>query len=568
MYSLGEEHRLITYDDKQPEANRKFRRHLQGKYPSLDALNQVWDTKFKSWDDVTMMPKELIDVLKLEDGGPPRFESRRFLEHLFADKHAFLADYWRRLDSRAEVGIHVGWDLWMGRGYDYWLLSRSLDGMCGYPGPQNQYIRSFFQKPLGCWYHYCAGSVEDVRWTPWQMLISGMRGFGWYTLGPQRWWAATTADMRLASDFAASKDEFRDAGDLGDVLSQARFQDNQVAVHYSQDSMHTLGFGPGNLSWVHWSFINLFYDHGVPFKFVSYEEVAKGELARRRYRVFLMPSSVSLSPEEAKAIRDYAAQGGVVWADRMPGTHDQFGRPAATPALAELFAKGSPNALLAGIGNYSYDRNVDRTDAARAVMEEVVRLGGLEPVADSRRPDGRKATGIWQSGWECGNQRYVALAKDWQQADSSVEPVSITFPRPAHVYEMRQGEYLGHTNKINAELAPCLGRVYALLPYQARGLDARLAAPPERGKDLIIDLAVEADGEIGPGDIHLIRIAAEAPDGKELRSLRKFAVIRGGRGQIRLPLAYDDPAGSCAVKLKDQSTGKETQVKYQLPEEP
>ena len=309
MYSLGEEHRLITYDDKQPEANRKFRRHLQGKYPSLDALNQVWDTKFKSWDDVTMMPKELIDVLKLEDGGPPRFESRRFLEHLFADKHAFLADYWRRLDSRAEVGIHVGWDLWMGRGYDYWLLSRSLDGMCGYPGPQNQYIRSFFQKPLGCWYHYCAGSVEDVRWTPWQMLISGMRGFGWYTLGPQRWWAATTADMRLASDFAASKDEFRDAGDLGDVLSQARFQDNQVAVHYSQDSMHTLGFGPGNLSWVHWSFINLFYDHGVPFKFVSYEEVAKGELARRRYRVFLMPSSVSLSPEEAKAIRDYAAQG-------------------------------------------------------------------------------------------------------------------------------------------------------------------------------------------------------------------------------------------------------------------
>ncbi len=123
-----------------------------------------------------MLSPEIIDMQKVPQN-PIDFINRRFMEKLFADRHAYLAEYIRKVDPKANVGIHCGWDLCMGRGYDYWLLSKGMESMIAYGGSQVQYIRSFFRNSYGCWYHYNLGNHDDVRWTPWSMLISGMRGF-------------------------------------------------------------------------------------------------------------------------------------------------------------------------------------------------------------------------------------------------------------------------------------------------------------------------------------------------------------------------------------------------------
>ncbi len=133
---------------------------------------------------------------------------------------------------------------------------------------------------------------------------------------------------------------------MGDLLSRTRYRDDQVAIHYSQDSFQA---GVANLTWIHQSFINLLYDAGVPFKFVSYEQLAQNELMEKKFPLLILPHSISLSEAEEKAIRAYVENGGVVWADVIPGTFDNFGRSLPKSRLADIFSDMKDEMIPGGI---------------------------------------------------------------------------------------------------------------------------------------------------------------------------------------------------------------------------
>lgn len=592
FYSLGEEHFMLMGSSEHPEVNARFRKYLQQKHGTLERLNEVWGTGYSSWDDVHMLSPHIVDTLKIEQG-VIQHENRRFMEHLFTAKHAYLAERLRELDPEGMMGIHAGWDLWMGRGYDYWLLSRALDAMMGYSGPQNQYMRSFCERHFGCWFHYNMGSVHDVRWHPWYMLMSGAHGFGWYTIAPQIW-GATTADMQLSSDWEACKDEIRDVGDIGDLLVKAEYQDDQVAVHYSQDSYHTgmIGLGINNLSWVHQAFTNLLFDAGVPHRWVSYEQLANGEVTPERFKVLILPHSRSMSAAEVARVRAYVEAGGLLWADEIPATHDESGRKLEQSALADLFAglsteplsgpttrgqtpmppatievgkHGRGTVVLAPIGNYNYDRNVGEDLVAQQTLTTVVNGAGVQRVARVTDADtGLPANGVWCAGWRAGAQRYIVVARDWQLADRAPARVRIELDEPGHVYEMRSGEYLGQVGVIPAELHVARGRVYAILPYRVEGLTADIRNEAVPGSDLVCRLQVQTDGRVGSDDIHLARCRVAGPDGEEVVCLRRNVELRGGRGTLRIPIAYDDAPGEWTVNLQLQGCGTESLVTYSL----
>jgi len=568
FYSLGEEHYLLLSGSRHPLAVERFQEWLRGRYGTLERLNQVWNAEFSAWDQIPMVKPEIVDVMKL-DFGVQSFESRRFMEHLFARKHADLAAYVRKVDAHAAVGIHVGWDLWMGRGYDYWLLSRGMESMIGYGGVQNQYIRSFFENYYGSWWHYALGSHDDARWHPWYMLLSGARGFMWYTQAPQLW-GATTGDLHPSSDWQAAAPEFTAAARAGDLLARTDYVQDQVAIHYSQDSMQA-GVGPA-LSWLHNSFVNLLFDGGVPFHFISQEELAQGKA--RGVPLLVLPSSISLSPGEVAAIRDYVRQGGVVWADAVPGTHDQFGRRLPQSQMAGLFAELEERTLAGGRslrvsrdgrivlgapGNYLYARNVGEHRPVQELLDAVVDLAGVQRVGRVLdAADSGAANGVWLAGYRRGAQRYLVAGKDYQVVDRKPALVDIAFDGPAHVYEARSGRYLGHCRTVRDTLEPTRGKLYALLPYRVRGLRARTGWWPRRaipGRDLVVRVKLLTTGSVGPDDLHLLRVAVTGPDGTELTALRRLAPIRGGAGDVRLPLAYNDRAGRYTIRMHDSATG-------------
>jgi len=577
FYSLGEEHFCTKRSCQSPTCTARFQEHVREKFGTIEKLNEVWGTKFASWDEVTMLTPEVVDMQTIHFD-PVRFENRRFMERTFAARHAYLAQYFRNVDPLAEVGIHVGWDLWMERGYDYWLLSKGMESMIGYEGPQNQYIRSFFKNSYGCYYHYSIGSHENVRWSPWYCLLSGARGFIWFCLQPGGSYAANTSDLHLGSDFQASASEYVAAGNAGDLLARTTYAQDQVAVHYSQDSFQA---GVKDMTWIHKRFINLFFDAGVPFRFVSYEQVADGVLLKRKYRAVVLPHSISLSDGEVKALRQYVQEGGVLWADIMPGTYDNFGRSLPASQLADLFAGleevtindgtyeigkvGRGTVILADIGNYNYDRNVGHHRQAQALLDRVIEIGGIERVARvTDWQSGQPANGIWTAGYRQGGQKYVIACKDYQIADRGASNVRIAFGKREYVYEMRSGRYLGHTDQVHDRLEPTRARIYSVLPYNVIRLEGATTGKVARGRDLVLKVSLVTVGNVGAEDMHLIRTSVTSPQGQEVIALRRLTSIYGGTGEIHLPLAYDDPAGDWNVTLRDSATGITCKVPFTL----
>jgi hypothetical protein len=569
FYSLGEEHIMGVRSSRLPEVTRRFQAYLKDKYQNVEALNSAWGTAYTDWEQVRMLESSIVDMQTIRFDAL-ELDNRRFMEHLFADKHAFLADWIRRAVPGAQIGIHTGWDLWMGRGYDYWLLSRAMDCMMTYEGPQRQYARSFFKNSYGNWYHYQLGAIGNVRWSPWVPLLSGARGVMWYALTPDRW-GALASDMRLSGDFAASAEEFRQAGRIGQLLSRMNYQDDQVAIHYSQDSFQR---GVANMTWIHQTFINLLFDRGVPFKFYSYQQVADGLLLKNHPKLLILPHSFSLSDGEAEAIRKYVRNGGTLWADVEPGIYSDRGPKLKHSQLADLFENLKPRTIangptihtgsvgkgrvvLADPGAYNYQRGIGEATSEINLIKWLISKAGIQPIARLQlQKSHQPANGIWTAGYRRGGQRYVLVTKDYHLADQTPSRVTLDFNEPGYCYNIREGTYLGHGQKFDQELPATTGEAYAILPYRVEGLEIQEKQSAQPGRDLVLTVRIKAEGgDIKPDDVHLIQVSAHAPDGVEVIALRRLIALPGGKGEIRLPIAFDDAPGQWTVTLRDAASG-------------
>jgi hypothetical protein len=366
---------------------------------------------------------------------------------------------------------------------------------------------------------------------------------------------------------------------IGDLLARTEYVQDQVAIHYSSDSLWR---GVLDMSWVHNGFVNLFFDAGVPFRFVSYEQLGDGELLKKKYPLFVMAHSISLSAKEAQAIREYLGQGGVVWADLVPGEYDNFGRKLKESPLADLFSDlkevtlpggkklkigqhGRGRVVLGDIDNYAYDRNVGSHIPTQNLLDRVIELAKVNRVARVvDQKTGTLANGVWTAGYRQGRQRYVLTTKDYQLADRAKAAVEIKFGREGHIYDVREGKYCGFADRVATELEPTYGKVFSVLPYRVRKIRAERRGQAKRGEDLVLSVTLVADGTIGQNEKHYLRVSVTGPEGKEVKALRRFVGIAAGKGEIRLPIAYDDPPGRWTIGLKDTATGIECRVPYFL----
>jgi hypothetical protein len=120
-------------------------------------------------------------------------------------------------------------------------------------------------------------------------------------------------------------------GGVGRLLMESERQGDGIALHYSMASVHAAtitgnepergrsaigrDFSADRDGWV-----RVLKDLGLQFDFVAYEQVEKGMLSK--YRVFILPFSMALSPAEAASIRRFVEDGGILVADAAAGLMD------------------------------------------------------------------------------------------------------------------------------------------------------------------------------------------------------------------------------------------------------
>ncbi len=354
-YFVGDEGSLTSYGDAvdfdwSPQTLADFRAWLQQEYGKVSALNREWHTNFKDWGEV--VPSTTEEARK-SGNFAPWADHRTFMEITFARAYQTVRDAVVQGDGDAHIAVSGTQATNAYDGADWSRLDRVIDDFLSYDGGNQWDMHRSFAKPdamIGFWTGYGSHglAVQNAIWTAAVHNVLYPNVFWMYSfLNPDLTYSQSARDMGVA--FKSLKFE-----GIGKLLMESARQQDGIAIHYSMPSIHGasilgyhqrneddedeaqkktgLSFPANRDGWV-----RVVKDLGMQFDFVSSEQLEKGKLTNGRYKVLILPLSLALSQDEAKAIEAFVQAGGVVVADAAVGVMDQHCAWQQTGLLNELF---------------------------------------------------------------------------------------------------------------------------------------------------------------------------------------------------------------------------------------
>jgi len=425
FYSLGDETGIADlaafWDfDFSDHSLAGMRVWLKERYGTLSALNRQWGTDFSRWDFV--IPMTTNEAMKRADENFSSWaDYKEWMDISYARALKTGADAIRSVDPDACVGIGgaqtPGWG-----GYDYARVTQALTAIEPYDiGNNIEIIRSLNPGMAVVTTSFASGPWEKHR--VWYELLHGNRGL---ILWDDKAEYVTQEGVagRRGQEAEPYYNEIRNG--IGALLINSQRLADPIAIHYSQPSMRTewmLAQKPKGEAWVQRtssseykdsnflrlreSWCRLIEDQGLQYKFVSYEQVERGELLRGGYRVLILPRSSSLSEEEGGAIREFVRQGGVVLADGEPGAFDEHSRKLEKPLLADLFGgtragpvttnpfgRGKAIHLNVDLLNYHQLRLTEKEGELYRLVGGLLSASGVRPQFTVRDESDRPVVGV------------------------------------------------------------------------------------------------------------------------------------------------------------------------------
>ncbi len=141
-----------------------------------------------------------------------------------------------------------------------------------------------------------------------------------------------------------------------------------------------------------------------------------------------------------------------------------------------------------------------------------------------------------------------------------VLPYALVLPEARHVYDVRQGAYLGEVERIEGQALRGVAQLYALLPGRVTGLAMQGPQTAQPGEALEFALSLQAEGGLPEG--HVLRVEVQAP-GESAEDRYWYArnlTTAAGRASFVLPLAANDPEGAWTITARDVISGEQATV--------
>jgi hypothetical protein len=286
----------------------------------------------------------------------------------------------RTVDPGARAGLSGTQAPAAGNGMDWWRLSQAFSFYHSYNTAWSEEMRRSFRKSTGVmtspYYAGYWGAGRGLEHNVWWCLLNDTTSISAWTTS-----LFFYGDLSFSEAGRDTRDYINELKDgPWDLLRNSVRQDDGIAIHYSQPSVHAayiLGraeeFDKSRSAWG-----TLLYDAGLQFDFIAYAEIEKGELSKRKYRALILPQSIAISEAEAKEVEAFVKAGGTVIADSAVAIMDDHCRTLETPRLDALFGiKRAPPAastkiadgfrLTATVGALAAETSVKLTGAEREV---------------------------------------------------------------------------------------------------------------------------------------------------------------------------------------------------------
>lgn len=339
LYYNGDENRGSGKDvDFSENGKRGLREWLQKyNYKTISDLNREWGTDYKSFDEVIAMSEDETRAnLKTAKTIAPWLDQRRYMVWAAAQLGKSINDGIRSTDPGAIVGESGTQEPYVyGTDRDWWLMSRAYTGLGAYGGEQTVQQESYNPNLIRyTWAGY--GKPAPLN------RVSFYNILGRFDKGI----AIFAARSHIDPDFTLPECGRNVQGILaelkrgiGQMMVSAKVQYQPVYVLQSPSSMYgaymmgndKLNKGSSGTT------IALLRDLGIQYKYISYEQLANGELATNGAKVLILPMTVALSHAEMDGLRNWVKTGGTVMADLQTGLMTDHGRLFPKPQLGDVF---------------------------------------------------------------------------------------------------------------------------------------------------------------------------------------------------------------------------------------
>jgi beta-galactosidase GanA len=357
-----------------PHTIARFRRWLEKKYSSLQALNASWYRRYRSWNEVE--PNRLSTILsyrdyidwkyfimdKLGEDLRDRCEAvKRAAPHTVVTSHA------------AGVGLFSSPHYWEGQSDD-WIMARQVDyyGTSFYPKHSAfvdrdvpwraallDFARSFGYSSgrSGFWIGELQGGFgtialnvsptvtpEDLRIWTWSALARGAKAICYYAYYPMSTGYESGGFGLIQLDGTVTE-RSRVAGEIARVVDRnqklfldARPAQAQVAVIYNplayfvggRQRAAAYGGPQGEVAGIERDSLlgihRALFPSNIPLDYVHVDELSPERL--KPYHLVFLPYPLMIASRAAAPLREYVRQGGTLVAEARLGWNDELGRSA------------------------------------------------------------------------------------------------------------------------------------------------------------------------------------------------------------------------------------------------
>jgi len=601
FYNLGDESGIADlaafWDfDFSDQSLVGMRTWLKERYGTLAALNQQWGTSFARWDLVTPMTTNEA-MKRADDNFSSWADFKEWMDISYARALRVGVDAVHSVDPQAYVAIEGGQMPGWG-GYDYSRLPKALDAIEPYDiGNNIEIIRSLNPKMVVMTTGFARGPWEKHR--VWYELLHGNRGLIIWD-DKSEYVLKDGAIGARGMEAAPYYNEIRRG--IGGLLINSERQADPIAIHYSQPSLRTewmLEQRPKGEAWVNRSssteeedskflrvresYCRLIEDLGRQYSFVAYDQIEQGELRRCGYQVLILPHSSANSEAEARAMRDFVKQGGVLIADGDPGAFDEHSRRLPKPLLSDLFpgphtepvtirplGQGKAIYLNIDILNYYRNRIVGKERELLQLMAKLFAETGVQPAFAVTDPSGGHLVGVETHVFRNGGVSIVGLDTNPQKGVDETGPpefnsnqrfekpqtVVLTLPGEFYVYDVRSAKALGKRKELTVHLDPYEPTIFAVSAVAVPAFVVSVPARLGRGETGEIGLSFAT---ASPAAVHVFHVDVVDPSGKIVSQYSSNLLAPNGHAAKLLPLAVNDSTGKWEIRAKDLLSGQ-TQV--------
>lgn len=587
-YDIGNEQSLMSGIPPldfcySPYCLAAFRESLKKEYETLLALNKEWHTHFKQWEEV--MP-QTVDEVRKTGHFAPWADHRRFMQVTWAEKIKQFGNVIRNVDPKARVALTNVRRSNPYKGVDYYLQERILDAV----RPTEKYHKDFRSDIFTFGSSAYATVGEALKNSIMPGVLDGQ-------VGTSAWWYYTCFDPDLtpsaSGEEAATYYRMANSG-LGKLMLHAKRNPQPIAMHYSMPSANAvwitdgkIGIAPGEgIEDQQWGSANFtrFYDNrnmwdriladlGCQYTWLAHEQVEEGALDFRRFKVLILPNSISLSKQEIAEIKTFVKQGGVLIADAQPGLMNEHATWQKPGMLDDLFGISVADERLGSglisnkvgkgqvylLNQFVLDYEEDPSVGAKII--EILTGAGVTAPVKVLTNGGNQLKLCETYYYKYGDAQHIGIVRSEVENKESV-PVRIELPMKSYVYESISGQFLGYTDHIDDALVSSDVRMFSLLPGKVDRWTLNVRNSQVKQGD-VLEYTLRRVPESSQNIKHVVHVEFIRPDGSPCWWYTSNALASAKEGyKGHIPLALNEARGKWRIKATDFITGKHVETTF------